>query len=143
VTVLLENGGSFRTAQSIREIIDMVDSPLLAACYSSAVGHAAGDEYASAIRTLGRRLKIARLKDVGEHGAVPLGRGKHEAEAFVRALAGYEYFDGWLVYEWDAAWDETLAPADEALPEAIRTIYGWLGARGGANPTAKQTAGAV
>lgn len=143
VTILLENGGSFRTAESVREIIDMVDSPLLAACYNNAVGHAAGDDYPSAIRTLGRRLKIARLKDVGEHGAAPLGQGQSDAKGFVEALQEYRFFDGWLVFEWDAAWDETLAPADEVLPEAIRTIYGWLGARGKASPTAKQAAEAV
>lgn len=143
VTVLLENGGSFRTAESLREIIDRVDSPLLGACYNSAVGLAAGDDYSKAIRTLGRRLRIARVKDFGPDGAVPLGTGQSQAEAFVRALSEYEYFDGWLSYEWDAAWDESLAPAEEVLPEAIRTVYGWLGARGGASPTAKQPAQAV
>ncbi len=143
VTLLLENGGSFRTAESLRELIDRVDSPLLGACYNNAVGLAAGDDYAQAIRTLGRHLKIARLKDFGEHGAVELGSGQSDAEGFVHALANYEFFDGWLSYEWDAAWDESLAPADEVLPKAIQTVYGWLGARGGSNPAAKQAAGAV
>ena len=143
VTLLLENGGSFRTAESLREIIDMVDSPLLGACYNNAVGLPAGDDFAQAVRTLGRRLRVARLKDFGEHGCVPLGTGRSEAEAFVRSLVEYGHFDGWLSYEWDTAWDDSLAPADEVLPEAIRTIYGWLGARGGASPTAKHAAGAV
>ena len=142
VTIVLENGGSFRTAESLREIIDMVDSPLLAACYNNAVGLAAGDDYGKAIRTLGRRLKIARVKDFGAHGCVRLGSGNSDAEGFVRAIASYEHFDGWLSYEWDAAWDESLAPADEVLPEAIRTIYGWLGARG-KGAAVKQAAGAV
>ncbi|MGD1916241.1 MAG: sugar phosphate isomerase/epimerase family protein [Phycisphaerales bacterium] len=143
VTLLLENGGSFRTAERLRELIDRVDSPLLGACYNNAVGLAAGDDYAQAIRTLGRHLKIARLKDFGEHGAVELGSGQSDAEGVVHALANYEFFDGWLSYEWDAAWDESLAPADEVLPKAIQTVYGWLGARGGSNPAAKQAAGAV
>lgn len=143
VTIVLENGGSFRTAEDLREIIDMVDSPLLGACYNNAVGHAAGDDYGKAIRTLGRRLKVARLKDVGEHGCVPMGTGDSDAKAFVDALVSYGHFDGWLNYEWDAAWDDSLAPAETVLPEAIRTIYGWLGATGGKKAAAPQAAGAV
>jgi sugar phosphate isomerase/epimerase len=143
VTVVLENGGSFKTAEDLREIIDMVDSPLLAASYNNAVGHAAGDDYAKAIRTLGRRLRIARLKDVGEHGCVPLGTGGSEAQGFVEALMSYGHFDGWLSYEWDAAWDQSLAPAEAVLPEAIRTIYGWLGGTGSKRAAAPQAAGAV
>lgn len=143
VTIVLENGGSFRTAEDLREIIDMVDSPLLAASYNNAVGIDAGDDYAKAIRTLGRRLKIARLKDIGEHGPVPLGTGSSEAQAFVEGLAAYGHFDGWLCYEWDAAWDASLAPAQDVLPEAIRTIYGWLGAHGGKGAGARMAAGAV
>lgn len=143
VTIVLENGGSFRTAESLREIIDMVDSPLLAASYCNAVGLAAGDDYAKAVRTLGRRLKIARLKDIGEDGAVALGTGRSDAEGFVRALSEYGYFDGWLSYEWDAAWDAGLAPAEDVLPQAIRSIYGWLGARGTKVAAKQQAAGAV
>ncbi len=143
VTIVLENGGSFRTAEDLREIIDMVDSPLLAASYNTAVGLAAGDDHAKAIRTLGRRLKIARLKDVGEGGCVPLGTGQSEAMAFVESLVSYGHFDGWLCYEWDAAWDESLAPAEAVLPEAVRTIYGWLGARGGKSAHTRMAAGAV
>lgn len=142
VTIVLENGGSFCTAEDLREIIDMVDSPLLAACYNNAVGFAAGDDYAKAIRTLGRRLKVARLKDVGEHGCVPLGTGESRAQAFVQGLASYGHFDGWLCYEWDRAWNDALAPAGEVLPQAIRTIYGWLGATG-SKPGVRQAAGAV
>lgn len=142
VTIVLENGGSFRTADDLREIVDMVDSPLLAACYNNAVGHSAGDDYAKAIRTLGRRLKFARLKDVGDAGCVPLGTGRTDAEGFVKALQSYDHFDGWLCYEWDRAWDDSLAPAEDVLPDAIRTIYGWLGATG-SKAGARQAAGAV
>jgi sugar phosphate isomerase/epimerase len=119
-----------------------VDSPLLAASYNNAVGFAAGDDYAKAIRTLGRRLKVARLKDVGENGAVALGTGDSEARAFVQGLASYGHFDGWLCYEWDRAWDDSLAPAEDVLPEAVRTIYGWLGATG-SKAGVRQAAGAV
>ncbi|MEO1009353.1 MAG: TIM barrel protein [Planctomycetota bacterium] len=127
VTILLENGGSFRTAAALREVLNAVDSPLAAACYGNAVAHAAGDDFGEGVRTLGRRLRLARLKDV--RGGVPVlpGDGDREAEAFVRELAGYPYFDGWLSFEWDAAWHDNLAPADEVLPDAIRRIYGWLG----------------
>lgn len=142
VTVVLENGGSFRKADDLREIVDMVDSPQMAACYNNAVGHAAGDDYAKAVRTLGRRMKFARLKDVGSDGCVPLGSGHSDAEGFVKALRSYGHFDGWLCYEWDRAWNDSLAPADDVLPEAIRTIYGWMGATG-SKAGARQAAGAV
>lgn len=144
VTILLENGGGFRTADAVREIVDMADSPLVGACYNNAVGHAVGDNPSAAIRTLGRRLHLARLKDYGTEGAAALGEGQSEARAFVETLKDATPFDGWLVYEWDAAWDQNLAPAEKVLPEAIRTIYGWLGANAGGKAAGKlQAAGAV
>ena len=50
----------------------------------------------TAIRTLGRRLKVARLKDLGAHGAAHLGEGQSYAQGLVEALANYDFFDGWL-----------------------------------------------
>lgn len=144
VTIVLENGGGFRTADALREIVDMADSPLVGACYNSAVGHAAGDDAAAAVRTLGRRMHLARLKDYGPGGSAVLGEGLSGARAFVGALKDAAAFDGWIVYEWDAAWDESLAPAEKVLPGAIRTIYGWLGASAGGKAAGRlQAAGAV
>lgn len=144
VTILLENGGAFRTADELREIVDMADSPLVGVCYNNAVGHAAGDDPARALRTLGRRLHLVRLKDYGEQGAMALGEGNSEASSFVHAMNGPAAFDGWIIYEWDAAWDTSLAPAERVLPQAVRTIYGWLGANASGKAAGRlQAAGAV
>jgi len=142
VRVVVENGGSFRTADDLRELLDAADSPLLGACYNGAVGRAAGEDHTKALRTLGRRLLLARLKDYAQGAPALPGAGEADARGFARALADYRFFDGWLSFEWDAAWHEGLEPADEVLPEAIATIYGWLGgqATGKASPAQRPMA---
>ncbi len=124
VRIAVENGGDFCTAADLAEIIELVGSPLLGASYSVAVGHAAGDGPEDAIETLGDDLLLARVKDHRDGVACLPGDGETPCEAFTKALvrSGYE---GALVFEWDRLWDESLAPAEEALPEAAHRLYGW------------------
>lgn len=149
VRIVLENGGTFRTAAELAELIDLVDHPLLGACYSLATGVDAGDDPAEATKTLGSQLWLARLRDLRESEpraeargstpglasepdprgseAVPLGEGRVPCREFVEALTGSGY-TGCLVYEWDRAWLPELVPADEVLPAACRTMFEWIAA---------------
>lgn len=125
VRVVLENGGSFSTAERMLELMNKVNHPLLGACYSLSTGVQAGDDPAAALGAIGDRLFVARLLDARAGTPVLLGTGDLPCESFVRLLVE-RGFDGPLVYQWDRAWLTNLAPAEEALSHAARTIFGWL-----------------
>jgi sugar phosphate isomerase/epimerase len=126
VRVVIENGGGFRTAEDLIDLIGRADHPLLGACYSVATGADAGDDPGDAIRVLGSRLWLARLRDMRDGAPCPLGDGRVPCRGFVDGLvrAGYS---GSLVYDWDRAWLPDLAEASEVLPHASRTLFEWIG----------------
>ncbi len=128
VRIVLENGGSFSTAAELREVIDAINSPLLGAAYSPATAVLAGDDPIAAIQTLGAKLWLARVKDFKNGTPCFLGEGDAHCREFVAALVAAGY-TGPLVFEWDRAWIPGLAPAEEALAHASRTMYQWLGGK--------------
>lgn len=130
VRVVVENGGAFDTAPKLVELMDLVKHPLLGASYSVAVGHGAGEDPKSAVETLGTRLWVGRVKDMKDGRPCLLGEGSVPCEAFAGALTA-RGFAGPLVFEWDRAWIPGLAPAEEVLKAASRTIFGWIGASRG------------
>jgi sugar phosphate isomerase/epimerase len=125
VIVVIENGGDFASSDDLAEIIDRVASPQLMACYDLLAAHSIGDDVVAGIRELGGRLAMARVRDRSDAGPVPLGEGQLPVEDFVRALDGRR-FAGWIVYEWERAWIDGLAPADKVLPAAVQRLNGWL-----------------
>ncbi|MFG0285605.1 MAG: sugar phosphate isomerase/epimerase family protein [Phycisphaerales bacterium JB039] len=125
VRIALENGGSFSSAAELRDLIRRQAHPLLSAAYGLAPGAAAGDAPGDAVRTLSSDLALARVKDLDESGnPVPLGRGVQPVGEFVGAL-GAAGFDGWVVYEWDRAWNDALAGPDAVLPGVAERLYQW------------------
>lgn len=142
VRIAVENGGSFPGAADLAELIDEIKSPLLGASYSLATGAQWGDKPADAVRLLGDRLWLARIKDAKGGTPCPLGHGDLPCRAFVDALLASK-FDGPLVFEWDRAWLPDLAPADQALSEASRTIWSWLGGTVEAKPAPAPTRAAA
>lgn len=127
VRLVLENGGSFPRATDLLEILDAVSSPLLGACYSVEQGHLAGETPADAVRILGDRLWVARMGDWRGGRPVVLGTGEVPCRELVESLAA-SGFDGPVVYEWPRLWVPEIEPAERVLPQAVVTIYGWLGA---------------
>ena len=126
VRLVVQNGGSFTTAASLRELIDAVGNPLVGACYSLDVGVKEGDEIASANATLGDRLWVTRIKDLDVEGQPrPLGAGVLPCKQMVQTLVA-SGFDGPLVYEWDRLWFPNLAKAADVLPAAALQIFQWL-----------------
>ncbi|MGD9791552.1 MAG: sugar phosphate isomerase/epimerase family protein [Phycisphaerales bacterium] len=128
VRLLIENGGSFATSTDLAEIIDQVNHPLVSAAYSVAAAHGAGEHPSSGINVLSDRLELVRLKDYRGGKPVALGSGEIPNKEAVRALAARE-FEGWLVYEYPAAWI-TDAGGDVValLAEGSRAMYSWLDA---------------
>lgn len=124
VSIALENNGDFALAEQTLEVVERVGNPLLGACYSLASGAAAGEDPQRAVNLLGRRLYLARIKDLAGGRPVPPGEGDLPCREFVEALRRNRY-DGWLVYEWDAAWLPDLTPAEEILPQAAATLGRW------------------
>lgn len=137
VRIVLENGGSYMRAAELKELIDAGRHQLLGAAYALAPGAAAGDTPGEAVQMLGGDLQLARVKDLDAHGRpVPLEQGRLPVADFVIAL-GRARYSGWVVYEWDRAWDDSLAGADAALPGVAERLYRW------ASPTAAPPAAAM
>ncbi len=136
VRVAIENGGSFATSTELLEIIDAIKSPLLGASYSPATAVQYGEDPADAVRALGERLWITRIKDARDGRPCRLGEGELGCQDFVRSLVAAG-FDGPLVFEWDRAWVPGLEPAEETLAHASRTMWGWLGGKMESVPAAK------
>ena len=126
VAVVLENGGSYESAEQLAELIDAVSNPLLGAAYDIAIGDLAGDAPEDAIRIFEDRLMLARVRDSDASGPVQLGTGERPVEAFVRSLAAAEW-SGPVVFEWERAWFPALDPVERVLPEAVRTLCDWAG----------------
>lgn len=129
VKVLIENGGDFASVIDLVKIIETVGSPLLHACYDLSAGVAAGDAPGEAVKTLGPRLKMLRVRDEKNGRPCPLGKGDQPVKACVSALAATGS-DAWVVYSWDRAWLPELAAADQVLPEAAKALYEWSSIRG-------------
>jgi sugar phosphate isomerase/epimerase len=130
VRVLLENGGTFTTAEELVHVLDRVGNPLLGAAYSVAVG-AAEEDVLSGIATLGDRLMSVKMRDFsrgadGTSVACVLGEGVVPCERVVRELSRSGY-TGWACVEWDRAWLAGLASAESVLPEAARRVFAWMG----------------
>lgn len=125
--VVVENGGDFAGAEPLAELIGAVDTTLIGAAYDVATGHLAGDTPEKATGALRRSLRLVRVKDRGADGhPVQLGEGTQPVEAFVRHLASAKW-SGTVVFEWEAAWFEGLAPIEEVLPGAVRRLCEWAG----------------
>ena len=130
VRIALENGGSFSTAGALKDLVRRQANPLLCAAYGLAPGVAAGDGPTDGPRKLGTDLALARVKDLDTSGnPVPLGQGVQPVGEFVRAL-GAAGFDGWVVYEWDRAWNDALAGPDAVLRGVAERLYQWAAPAG-------------
>jgi len=131
VRVVIENGGSFPTATDLAELMDLLDHPLLGASYSMATAYTAGESPDQGANVLADRLWLARIKDcTAQRRPCPPGKGVLPVARFVEA-ASRANPDAWLVVEWDRAWIDGLAPADEVLPEAFHRVAGWADGRPG------------
>jgi len=125
VRIVLENGGDFSTSAEVMEILDKVTSPLLGACYNSAVGFIAGERPADAVTVLGNRLLAVKIKDIRAGLPVALGSGDVDNAGLVSACmtTGLKIP---MIYEWDKAWIPALASAETVLPGAARTLFAML-----------------
>lgn len=127
VRLVLENGGSFATAESLAEVLDRLNHPLLGAAYSVPVAVAAGENPLEGLRILGPRLWVAKVKDFdGERRPCLPGDGVVPLRPFLEALQD-QRFPGYVSFEWDRAWIPGLASPKDVLPQAARRIYDMAG----------------
>lgn len=127
VRLVLENGGSFNTSKDLMELIDNAGSDLVGVSYSFGIGEVAEESAAEAVKTLGDRLWVAKLRDRDEdHKPCPVGEGEFHCEGAVQALAA-SGFSGWMVLEWDRAWVPGLAAAESVLPASLQRVFEWAG----------------
>lgn len=124
VRLLVENGGSFATAEDIGEIIERVGSPLISAAYNPAVAQAVGEDPIVGIRSLQGVLESVKIKDFRGTTPVMVGDGEMRCQDTVEELARIGY-RGWTVLEWNRLWLTHMAGAEEVLPEMVSRLFRW------------------
>ncbi|MFN0011239.1 MAG: sugar phosphate isomerase/epimerase family protein [Phycisphaerales bacterium] len=122
VSVMIENGGSYPTGQSLMPLIRTINSPLLGACLNTASAGAAGESPAGGIASLGSALMAVRVKDLRAGRPCPLGEGDVPVASAMAALRAAR-FTGPVIFEWDRAWMPDLAHAQAVLPRAARFLH--------------------
>jgi len=128
VKLMVENGGTFCTATDLAELLDKVNSPLVAAAYSIPVGKLAGESITNAANVLGDRLVCVKVKDMKGTTPVALGQGDLGVAGDLGALAKTG-FEGWCVYEFDRAWLPvgSSVDVDALLTASAKTMFQALG----------------
>ncbi len=128
VRLLIENAGSFAIAESLLELINIVDSPWLEVSFNALASHQAGQCPIEAMRILADRLEVVKVCDLDHDGnPVKLGEGIMPIREMIEALDTMNY-TGWIVYEYPKLWqtsDDGLDSAD-MLKYAADTLYGWM-----------------
>lgn len=124
VRLVIENGGSFPTAEDLAEIIDRTASPLVEAAYSPAVAQAVGEDPIDGVDLLGDRLASVKIKDFAGTTPVLIGRGEMRCQETVARL-GQRGFGGWIVVEWDRMWLRQLAEPEQVIPQAVDAVAEW------------------
>lgn len=132
VAVLIENGGAFSSQTDLRDILDGVGSPLLGIAYDVQAGIDAGDDPAEAVRSLGRSIRLVRVRDRRNGHPCPLGQGDLPLKYTLRALAETGS-DAWAVCTWDRLWLPHLEPGETVMADAARLLFQSIGS---ASPTA-------
>ena len=130
VELLFENAGSFSAAKEWWWLLNLVNHPMAGLLWNVA-NAASVDPHerggGMAVTMLNSRIRMAKVKDtqLGKGvGFVQLGDGDVNIEQFLKKLRGIG-FDGTVTVEWDRAWLPSLAPAEEALPEALKRLKAW------------------
>lgn len=126
VRLILENGGSFCRSADISEIIDKVNSPMLAAAYSPAVAATANEAPVAGINVLGDRILIAKFKDYKAGQPCALGEGDLHAREAAASLVSAG-FTGWGVFEYDRVWFPAAADVDGVMSRSAKTLFEWSG----------------
>jgi sugar phosphate isomerase/epimerase len=136
VRVVLENGGTFTTAEDLMHVLDRISDPLLGAGYSVPVALADGEDPIAGMNRLGERMMSVKIRDYTHEAGQAVkfctpGDGVVPCQRVVRELVERK-FAGWTCVEWDRAWLSGLAPPEQVLPVALERMYSWTGSMAGA-----------
>ena len=132
VRVVLENGGSFETAEQMAELIEQANvDNLLGAAYSIAVGQQRDEDIAKVLDVLGDRLLSVKIRDHVDGQPCVAGQGQLDVTGTLQTLAN-RGFGGWVVFEYDRLWHPELPDAEEALSGGPRLVVSAQGRELGA-----------
>jgi sugar phosphate isomerase/epimerase len=128
VTIVVENGLSFRSAKELWLILDRISHPAVGVCWDVFNAALIGEHPSISVPTLNSRIVYTQVRDatLGPLGATyrKLGDGDVAVRRFVTRLLGIGY-TGYVTVEWEKAWLPGLAEPEEILPDALTKLKEW------------------
>jgi sugar phosphate isomerase/epimerase len=129
VCVAVEPHDEFIHSSTVAAILALAPHPALGVIWDVGNTYAAGEVLDDGLCRLRSRLCYVQVKDGRGRGAhwtlAPLGAGEVPLPDALRRLRAGGYTGAFSV-EWERAWHPELAPAEFALPLALKQLRAWL-----------------
>jgi sugar phosphate isomerase/epimerase len=130
VTVIIESHGGFTDSPSLRQILQLADSPHVALLWDAHHTYVSGQEDpAFTVGQLGRYIRHTHLKDSIRQGSevhyVLTGRGDVPVKRQVQALVDIGYH-GSFSFEWEKVWHPEIEEPEVAIADYARVVAQYL-----------------
>lgn len=119
VRLLVETHDDWSRARDVRLLLDEVDD--LGVCWDVVHTHRAGEAPVRTLEALGDRIGLVHVKDTRGDDLVACGEGDVPLAGIAELLRNSGY-DGFVSFEWEKLWHQSLAEPDDALPAAARYL---------------------
>jgi len=127
VKIVLETHDGFASARRVAHVLDLVNSPAIAALWDSHHPYRVGESAEQVWELLNSRIAHVHVKDAnrleGENNwqLVLVGSGEVEVKEQLQALLRHGY-NGYVSIEWEKKWHPEIEEPEVALPQHIE----WL-----------------
>ena len=130
VAIALEPHADFARSAVAAPILERVPPPALRVIWDVGNAYATGEDPAETRGRLRARLAYVQVKDGTGHGdawrLTDVGQGAVPLAWAIQSLVADGYAGAFSV-EWERAWHPELAPAEVALPAALKVLKAWAG----------------
>ena len=127
-TIVLETHDDFSSSHRVAQVIQLVNSPAIAALWDSHHPYRVGESVQEVVEQLDGHIKHVHVKDARRSADDPtkwelvlMGEGEVPVREQLQILYQHRY-DGYVSVEWEKRWHPEIAEPEVALPQHIK----WL-----------------
>ncbi|GCE09617.1 sugar phosphate isomerase/epimerase family protein [Dictyobacter aurantiacus] len=129
VTITLETHDGFASAHRTAQVLDLIDSPAVAALWDSHHPYRMGESASEVWQLLGPRVAHVHVKDARRDDSeksgwklVLMGEGEVPVREQLASLQANGY-DGYISVEWEKRWHPEIEDPEIALPQHINWLH--------------------